>query len=599
MSEPNNDNIVQEMVNKYKKQQFRQMAIHAARFVAVAIWNAIMAVLTFLFATPVGWVILIIAVILFLGMADYNGETAAQASENHRAVYATDESDKAYHDLEATTYTAQSDSDNSYLDEYEFRLSWAVMEEMDTYLYKGQATTAQRQEIIDSLKSTYSGDRPDHDTYITYKAKAVYRTESYTNADGTTGSRQVFDHWEWEKASEKQVKRHIIPQAVTWMGTFTRDYGEAPVHRDDRIKKPQPTSADDTAEETYIWQFETTGQTIDYATLKNYIKKNNPQVWDSQINMIIGVIDLLLGQYDFYDTGLDNGQTDFTNNGILAVGDFTWPTTSTNITCPYGPRIHPITHKPSFHYGIDIGAKTPGVIGDIIVAAKDGIVAYEGHMDQIEGNYIKIDHGTDSQGRRVFTRYLHLSKFLVNEGDTVKAGQPIGLMGSTGWSTGPHLHFEIIINGQPVDPMQFFRTVGGKVVPPTGDEMDLFIRVVNAEAGGEGDAGITGVAEVVRNRMTSRAWAYKHYQNVTEVLTDGNGTQFNGYWHINNPIPQAQYDRIKYLINKVMNEHTNTVNDATFFTGPPVNPDNFASQNRCTIFKQIASTVFYIANADQ
>lgn len=440
--------IYQQLKQKAKEQIKKKLAEMVAKKVVVAS-----------FTTPpfVGWIVAGIVIILIAIMTMIfvvMGESSAQASEAHKPVYETTETHQAYLDLEAQSYTTDNDGepdtngDDRAKDEYAYRLPWAVMSQLDTYFYKGQATTEERQEIFNTLKSTYSGDRTDNDTYIKYKAKAVYRTES----DGNGGTIEVFDHWEWEKDTEKQVKRHIIPQAVTWEGTFTRSYTK--VHIDGRILKPRPADGNDTVQESYIWQYEDKEATIDHKRLIDFIRVKDPSVWDSQISMTLGIIDILI-QQDPLDTGLDRSGADYSYNGPIIQGEFTWPVPQTGlngVTCPYGPRIHPITKKESFHYGVDIG----GGLGYQIVAARDGVVAYEGVMESIEGNNIKLDHGKDSQGRRVFTRYLHLSKFLVGPGETVKAGQPIGLMGSTGWSTGPHLHFEINIDGNPVDPIQFF-----------------------------------------------------------------------------------------------------------------------------------------------
>lgn len=118
------------------------------------------------------------------------------------------------------------------------------------------------------------------------------------------------------------------------------------------------------------------------------------------------------------------------------------------ITSPYGPRIHPITKKAgSFHHGMDISAVT----GTPILAAGDGtvkIVADQGRKGF--GKYIVIEHKGE-----YFTYYAHQSKFEAQEGQTVKAGEVIGYVGSTGASTGPHLHFEVRQGNKTLDPKLF------------------------------------------------------------------------------------------------------------------------------------------------
>ncbi|MGC1379461.1 MAG: peptidoglycan DD-metalloendopeptidase family protein [Candidatus Baltobacteraceae bacterium] len=122
-------------------------------------------------------------------------------------------------------------------------------------------------------------------------------------------------------------------------------------------------------------------------------------------------------------------------------GTFAWPVTGT-ITSPFGWRSNPFGGSPEFHQGLDIAAPT----GTTVTAAAGGTVImaqwYGGY-----GNYILIDHGGGYS-----TGYGHLSAIFVANGQSVQRGQAIGAVGSTGQSTGPHLHFEVRINGKPVDP---------------------------------------------------------------------------------------------------------------------------------------------------
>jgi len=115
------------------------------------------------------------------------------------------------------------------------------------------------------------------------------------------------------------------------------------------------------------------------------------------------------------------------------------------ITSPFGPRSHPIFGSTSSHPGIDMHART----GDPIFAAADGEVITARWINGY-GNAVVISHGGGFS-----TLYGHQSEILVAVGDTVTGGETIGLVGSTGWSTGPHLHFEVRVHGIVVDPAPF------------------------------------------------------------------------------------------------------------------------------------------------
>lgn len=131
-----------------------------------------------------------------------------------------------------------------------------------------------------------------------------------------------------------------------------------------------------------------------------------------------------------------------------SVDNMIWPFPGDpNIYSYFGYRTSPITGKREYHSGIDIG----GAYGANIVASLAGTVT-KATYSSMNGNYVVIDHGNG-----VTTHYLHASKLLVSQGDYVRQGQVIMKCGSTGWSTAPHLHFTIRINGALVDPCDYVR----------------------------------------------------------------------------------------------------------------------------------------------
>ena len=153
------------------------------------------------------------------------------------------------------------------------------------------------------------------------------------------------------------------------------------------------------------------------------------------------------GDGDGDDTDTDDGTDTGTTTTTEAQADVTpsviWPTTGA-VTSGFGNRIHPITGGSRWHAGIDIGSRT----GTAIWAAQSGTVIFSGWMSGY-GETIMIDHGG------YVTLYAHQSERQIAKGASVSQGQQIGLVGSTGNSTGPHLHFEVRIDGNAVNPMNY------------------------------------------------------------------------------------------------------------------------------------------------
>lgn len=119
------------------------------------------------------------------------------------------------------------------------------------------------------------------------------------------------------------------------------------------------------------------------------------------------------------------------------------------ITSPFGWRTHPIFKSRIFHSGIDIG----GANGGAIMASNDGKVIYSGWYGGY-GKCVIIDHGVVN-GQPITTLYAHMSSISVGNGQMVKKGQTVGREGSTGYSTGPHCHFEVRVNGKPTNPFNY------------------------------------------------------------------------------------------------------------------------------------------------
>lgn len=166
-------------------------------------------------------------------------------------------------------------------------------------------------------------------------------------------------------------------------------------------------------------------------------------------------------QIDEYNTRFDEINKEILSlaQGSIAAeyigGELAWPVPGyTRITSKYGMRTHPITGVYKLHTGVDIGAP----MGANFIAANDGIVT-KASYNSAYGNMVIIDHGGG-----VSTLYAHGSEILVEVGQTVKRGDPVLKVGSTGYSTGAHAHFEVRLNGIVTDPMPY---ITNGLVPQT------------------------------------------------------------------------------------------------------------------------------------
>ncbi len=142
--------------------------------------------------------------------------------------------------------------------------------------------------------------------------------------------------------------------------------------------------------------------------------------------------------------GNSSGGNSSGGGSATGTGNLVWPSYCTYITSRQGPRTHPVTGEYKNHGGTDVGAS----YGSAIYAADSGrVVESSDGWNGGYGNYVMIDHGNGMQ-----TLYAHMSSRAVSTGQTVSRGQTIGYVGSTGMSTGPHLHFEMYVNGARINP---------------------------------------------------------------------------------------------------------------------------------------------------
>ncbi|MDR2182615.1 MAG: peptidoglycan DD-metalloendopeptidase family protein [Clostridiales bacterium] len=144
-------------------------------------------------------------------------------------------------------------------------------------------------------------------------------------------------------------------------------------------------------------------------------------------------------------------QNNRNNVNVSSDAPFVWPVDGPRgVNSGFGTRTHPISGRSEFHTGLDLR----GSWGTRILAADEGFVSFSGWRSGY-GNTVVIDHGLNGAGQRITTLYAHNSSNLVSQGQWVERGQHIANVGSTGISTGPHLHFEVLINNSPQNPGPF------------------------------------------------------------------------------------------------------------------------------------------------
>jgi murein DD-endopeptidase MepM/ murein hydrolase activator NlpD len=160
---------------------------------------------------------------------------------------------------------------------------------------------------------------------------------------------------------------------------------------------------------------------------------------ESTFGMLKDLLGVLKDQLSTVRKGVEGQQA------LAAAAPSLWPLSSGWLTSNYGSRKDPITGEGDFHAGLDISADR----GTAVHATADGTVqlaSYNGNY----GNCIEVAHGYG-----IATRFGHLSGYAVRAGQKIKRGDVIGYVGSTGRTTGPHLHYEILLNGQPINPLKF------------------------------------------------------------------------------------------------------------------------------------------------
>ncbi len=192
-------------------------------------------------------------------------------------------------------------------------------------------------------------------------------------------------------------------------------------------------------------------QTVVLTNTKTIVENHKLSLTDSE-RQLNSEIDAYLKQQEELENLIQYSIYASTYDLQYSGGIMMWPTLSTSyITSPFGTRLHPIQGIIKNHDGIDIG----GSMGDPVYAAASGVIIYSDFNNGGYGNMVMVDHGLNEEGVKIITLYGHGSKLLKTVGDTVSKGDIIMEVGSTGNSTGPHVHFEVRENGLAVDPKKY------------------------------------------------------------------------------------------------------------------------------------------------
>ncbi|MCY9665741.1 M23 family metallopeptidase [Paenibacillus alginolyticus] len=305
-------------------------------------------------------------------------------------------------------------------------------------------------EVFKNLEPTFSYKTIDNDMKYTKSITACYHEESYTDDEGIEHTRTVDDPPTESVSSSKMPARKIMSGVETRYGTteipsVKRYFPGGTIEPNGQWEYSGSSSSGNCTTITYI-QWEKTmiddrgvpEIQYDAVLFKNYlisrgVKERNLNEYYEYVKATDPYFPIELYNGKYADSGGGGySNADYTFNG-KAVDGWVWPIAIDyrGINSGFGPRWG------TFHYGVDLGGR--GWPNAPILAAKDGLVIWAGAMGTY-GNIVIIAHDDGLQ-----TRYAHMSSVTVKVSDQVKAGQQIGKQGSTGDSTGPHLHFEVAI----------------------------------------------------------------------------------------------------------------------------------------------------------
>jgi len=302
------------------------------------------------------------------------------------------------------------------------------------------------QEGIDAAKADYNKKR----ALLLERIRVMYENSSFSSLQTVLESKGIVDF----------IYRLQLVQSIVSYDNKLMD--EVLTAKDDMNKKLQikedlriQTQKESADKMKYIKQLDKSSQVLvteitENTTKLNFFKQQEDQSDAESKNLEAELKNLAAASKKLQEQLQEQQRTPLPTDGGTTShtsGRFIWPvpggTHELGVGSTFGMRMHPIYHDWRMHYGVDIHAS----LGTTIVAVEAGTV-YSASYRGGYGNCVMIDHGNG-----IITLYAHCSQLLVSAGESVQQGQAIARAGSTGASTGSHLHFEVRVNGTPVDPM--------------------------------------------------------------------------------------------------------------------------------------------------
>ena len=307
------------------------------------------------------------------------------------------------------------------------------LDEINANYSEVQRKVNETQAKLDVIQEEY--DKKDQ--MLRKRLVALYKSGSMTYLDVLFNSKNVIDF----------VSRYYVIKRIA-------EYDSKSLIEIEKQKKEVEKTSKELNEQKAnmkIVKAQAEEQTVVLTNTKTIVENHKLSLTDSEMQLK-SEIDAYLKQQEELENLIQYAIMGSTYELQYSGGVMIWPTLTTSyITSSFGTRLHPIQGIIKNHDGIDIG----GNMGDPIYAAADGVIIYSDYNNGGYGNMVMIDHGLNEEGIKIVTLYGHGSKLLKTVGDTVKQGDIIMEVGSTGNSTGPHVHFEVRENGLSVDPKKY------------------------------------------------------------------------------------------------------------------------------------------------